>query len=490
MKISKSITVFLVIIMSIALVLTGCKSKENTSNEKSDSKDESYELTMAFPAFTKIDDLPLVQEEINKITKGKINATVKLMPIGAAAWAQQSNLMLTGSEKLDLIVSTAPLYQVQAAKGQYIELDELLDSHGKGILEVVPEHMLDGVRVGGNIYGIPSMRDWAVNFGFLMRKDIVEKHNIDLSQVKTFEDLGNVFEIIQKKEPNLIPVAAEMGTSIGTGGLYDTLGDSLGVIAIDGDKIINMYEDPGYENAIKLAREWYEAGYIMKDAATSQEAQANIVKAGKAFGYFANMKPGFERQEQNITGHEMVSVVLTDNYLLSTTAAGVNMSIARNSENPEKAMELINLLYTDKDIMNLIANGIEGKHYQVNEDGTISLPDGVTDSGYVFNQWLIGNNFLTYPWQGNSPALWDEMKEFNETAIVSPALGFQFNPDPVKTEIAATTNVLNQYKAGLATGTLDPEESLPEFNEKLKAAGIDKIIAEKQKQFDAWKSQN
>jgi putative aldouronate transport system substrate-binding protein len=490
MKKSKSITVFLVVIMSIALVLTGCKSKENTSNDKSDSKDESYELTMAFPAFTKIDDLPLVQEEINKITKEKINATVKLMPIGAAAWAQQSNLMLTGSEKLDLIVSTAPLYQVQAAKGQYIELDELLDSHGKGILEVVPEHMLDGVRVGGNIYGIPSMRDWAVNFGFLMRKDIVDKHNIDLSQVKTFEDLGKVFEIIKEKEPNLIPVAAEMGTSIGTGGLYDTLGDTLGVVAIDGDKIINMYEDSKYKSAIKLAREWYEAGYIMKDAATSQEAQANIVKAGKAFGYFANMKPGFERQEQNITGHEMVSVVLTDNYLLSTAAAGVNMSIARNSENPEKAMELMNLLYTDKDIMNLIANGIEGKHYQVSEDGTISLPDGVTDSGYVFNQWLIGNNFLTYPWKGNSPALWDEMKKFNETAIVSPALGFQFNPDPVKTEIAATTNVLNQYKAGLATGTLDPEESLPEFNEKLKAAGIDKIIAEKQKQFDAWKSQN
>ncbi|MCH1624362.1 ABC transporter substrate-binding protein [Ferdinandcohnia quinoae] len=489
MKRFKSFSMFLMIVMSIMLVLAGCKSKESSNDgDKNDkSKEETYELTMAFPAFTKIDDLPLVQDEINKITKEKINATVKLMPIGAAAWAQQSNLMLTGNEKLDLIVATAPLYQLQAAKGQLIPLDGLLKTHGKGITEAVPSNLLEGVKVGGEIYGIPSMRDIAVNFGFLMRKDIVDKYNIDLSQVKTWEDLGPVFETVKQNEPNIVPVAAEMGTTIALGGLYDTLGDTLGVIAINDDKIINMYEDSNYEAAIKLARKWYESGYIMKDAATSQEAQANIVKAGKAFGYFANMKPGFAKQEQNITGFEMVEVTLTDNYLLTTAAAGVNMAIARNSENPEKAMEMMNLLYTDKDIMNLIANGIEGKHYQVKDDGTIKLPDGVTESNYVFNQWLIGNNFLTYPWEGNSPQLWDEMKEFNESAIVSPALGFTFNPDPVKTEIAACTNVLNQYKAGLATGTLDPDKSLPEFNKKLKEAGIDKIIAEKQKQFDAWK---
>ena len=35
-------------------------------------------------------------------------------------------------------------------------------------------------------------------------------------------------------------------------------------------------------------------------------------------------------------------------------------------------------------------------------------------------------------------------------------------------------------------GTIDPAKKLPEFIEKLKAAGIEKVIAEKQKQLDAW----
>jgi putative aldouronate transport system substrate-binding protein len=100
---------------------------------------------------------------------------------------------------------------------------------------------------------------------------------------------------------------------------------------------------------------------------------------------------------------------------------------------------------------------------------------------------MIGNNFLTYPWEGNSPDYWDIMKEHNDSATLSPAFGFTFNPDTVKTEIAAATNVLNEFKRGIESGTLDPEKSLPTFNKKLKDAGLDKIIAEKQKQYDEWK---
>jgi putative aldouronate transport system substrate-binding protein len=43
---------------------------------------------------------------------------------------------------------------------------------------------------------------------------------------------------------------------------------------------------------------------------------------------------------------------------------------------------------------------------------------------------------------------------------------------------------------GLKAGQLDPEENLPKFLEKQKAAGSDKIIAEAQKQLDAWSKAN
>ncbi|MBO9608448.1 MAG: DUF3502 domain-containing protein, partial [Paenibacillaceae bacterium] len=40
----------------------------------------------------------------------------------------------------------------------------------------------------------------------------------------------------------------------------------------------------------------------------------------------------------------------------------------------------------------------------------------------------------------------------------------------------------------LSIGAVDPDVELPKFLEKLKNAGADAIIAEKQKQLDAWKA--
>ncbi len=50
--------------------------------------------------------------------------------------------------------------------------------------------------------------------------------------------------------------------------------------------------------------------------------------------------------------------------------------------------------------------------------------------------------------------------------------------------------MVNKYHKALVCGALDPEETLPKFNQELKDAGLDAIIAEKQSQLDAWLSEN
>ena len=48
---------------------------------------------------------------------------------------------------------------------------------------------------------------------------------------------------------------------------------------------------------------------------------------------------------------------------------------------------------------------------------------------------------------------------------------------------------MNKYHKALVCGALDPEETLPKFNQELKDAGIDVIIEEKQAQLDEWLGQ-
>ena len=52
--------------------------------------------------------------------------------------------------------------------------------------------------------------------------------------------------------------------------------------------------------------------------------------------------------------------------------------------------------------------------------------------------------------------------------------------------VAAVTAVNDEYWTLLNQGFLDPKTALPEYQERLKEAGVDELIAEIQKQYDEW----
>jgi putative aldouronate transport system substrate-binding protein len=200
-------------------------------------------------------------------------------------------------------------------------------------------------------------------------------------------------------------------------------------------------------------------------------------------------KPGINTQTGQRIGVPLTAVQFSQAKTDTVAITNAMFAITANSKDPKRAMMMLNLLYSDKDIINLIDWGIEGKHYVKQPNNTIDFPPGVdaSKSGYNLRQgWMFGNQFLSYPWTTDSPDIWTKMDTFNKGSKKSAALGFMYNPNPVKTELAAISNVVKQYSPGLENGALDPKENLPKFVAALKAAGIDKVIAEKQKQLDEW----
>ena len=73
-----------------------------------------------------------------------------------------------------------------------------------------------------------------------------------------------------------------------------------------------------------------------------------------------------------------------------------------------------------------------------------------------------------------------------DKCVVSKAFGYTFDISNVKTQAAAVSSVIGEYGPSLSCGVVDVDEKLPEFIQALKDAGIDDVIAENQKQFDAW----
>ena len=89
-------------------------------------------------------------------------------------------------------------------------------------------------------------------------------------------------------------------------------------------------------------------------------------------------------------------------------------------------------------------------------------------------------------------ALWFNQKvSINETAAISSALGFTFDPENVKTEYAKVSSVRNEYDKVFNTGCMENyEEYLSDARKKMKNAGIDAVIAEVNKQFKQWQKNN
>ncbi|MEK0313290.1 ABC transporter substrate-binding protein [Cohnella sp. 56] len=455
-------------------------------------------------------DTKAVVEEINKYLKGKINAEIDFQGLPWSSWSEKMALAYQSGEQVDL--TFAPNwgdFANNVAKGAFLPLDELLAKYGKGITDSLDPRFLDGGRVNGKLYAIPTNKEIGESHTIMLRKDIVDKYGFDVSAIQTLEDLEPWLEIIKEKEPALAPIWLS-GSGSDTLGYFDKTKPSMAenfryelvagapagiVLDTKTDKmVISTMESDTAIYRIKLYNDWFKKGYINKDAATTKTSAEDALKAGKTWMKFGSDKPDSDKEDSSATGIQLVKLKGNEPEISTASVSNSMMAIGRTSVDPERTMMLLNLLHTDKTLVNLIDFGVEGRQYVkvAGQDNFIKLPDGVAtraDTGWAPGiEWMFGNQTLTYLWEGESPDKWEKFKAYNESAHKVKSFGFSFNTDPVKTEVSVINNIITEYRPILETGSLDADRVLTEYNAKLKANGIEKVRAEVQKQYDEWKT--
>ena len=148
-------------------------------------------------------------------------------------------------------------------------------------------------------------------------------------------------------------------------------------------------------------------------------------------------------------------------------------------------MQLWNLMYTDKELADIISFGIEGRDFEYTDDNRDAVRL-IKNSTYGPILWTWPNQTIASAYEGVDKDIWTVNKQFRDSASISPALGFKFDSSGVMNEITACNNVIAKYETGLRWGELDPAEALPKFNEELYAAGLQTIIDAKQEQLDTF----
>jgi len=460
-------------------------SASGPASASSGTELKPVELTWYYPQNAENPDLKLVNDEVNKITQVKINATIKLKPIDFGNYEQKMNTIVASGEAFDLIWTSNWLFKFDTnqKKGVFAPLDDLLNTVGKDLYATMQEKFWNDAKQEGSIYAVPNFQISASRPSFVLQKRFVDKYNFDTHSIKKIEDLEPFLKTIKENEPGITPFGTTRGFYSGL--LYGI--DSKVPVYYD-DKTYTVLPDITDElrEYYKLVRSWYTKGYINEDAATLKSAADAYNKGTTAAWFDVTGKPGSEVEFKAADGgYDVVLVPLAQPVF--TGAASTMNAISRTSKNPERAMMFLQLVNTDKELYNLLVYGIEGKHYTKLDDTYIKIDQ---DAGYFTNSdWVFGNVTNGYLPEGAPADKFEQTLKVNDEARVSPFSGFSFNSEPVKTEIANMQAVRDEYQASLGTGTLDPEKYLPIYEEKLKKAGSDVVVAETQKQLDEWLKQ-
>jgi putative aldouronate transport system substrate-binding protein len=255
-------------------------------------------------------------------------------------------------------------------------------------------------------------------------------------------------------------------------------------------RVVNWYRSGEFKTILSYARKWYLAGYVYKDATINNEMPEELVKVNKGVTWFTGSELGVEANKSAQTGYPIRAKELGVTPLSTNSLNKFVWAVPSYSKEGAAAMKFINLMYTNAEISNLLTFGIEGRDYVVKDNGTIGYPEGVTAQTvpYHMAEFLFGNQFMLKVWEGNAPDLRQQALEKNRSMQVSPLLGFTMDTTPVQNELMSMSNVFEQYYGALASGSVDPEENLPIFLRALDEAGIDRFIAEAQRQLDDWRT--
>lgn len=502
LKTRKLLCLALVLIMALASAV-GCskpatapapEAPAESGGASEASNLEPFQLTWYFIGNGQQEDVALIEEKVNEYLKDKINATIKLQCFQwGDEYEDKLKQMIASRQEFDICFTAAWVnnYMQNAVKGAFVPLNDerdLLSKYAPKTKALLGEDFLAGSQIDGINYGIPANKEKAHSWGFIIKKDLVDKYGFDISTIKSLEDLEPMLKVIKEKEPNVYGLEALDGESPIKLLDWDVVGDDKcpGVVYNDTKdyKVFNEFEKPETMELLKTVRKYYEAGYIRKDAASVTDYNADEA-AGKIFAATKSLKPGKDAEMSLTHGFEWVQVYITPPVISSRDTMGSIQAISTTSKNPERALMFLELFNTDPYLNNLINFGIEGKHYVKVSDNIIKAGPDQTKYN-PGTGWMFGNQFINYLYESEDPRKWEQFEEFNGQATGTKTLGFNFDPSPVKNEIAAINNLWDKYVPALETGSIDPEINVPKFNEELKAAGIDKVIAEKQRQLDDW----
>ena len=546
----RTICLLLAMIMVLSIVLAGCsKTAETPAADETPATTEPAETTdntetpeapeeTAEPALEQKTIQLMITGSGKQANSDKVwaafneqlqqyvpNTTVEFIDVSFDEYSEKFSQVLASGEGVDLAWTGWLINKPQnIADGNLMPLDDLLAEYGQGIVDILGENVVEIHRnaADGKLYYLPSWqglcgerRGWLVvtEIAELAGDTWIEDTEAALNKWRNNYSGIEDFQAVLDQATKYLAAAKEagkLGAGINTGrafgwsmynGMYSFLGvggAEIGITYCDGTFTVkDGVAGEHYKLYAKTMADWYKEGYIRSDIMSVDTSTLTTPKNGEITDttYVFSCDPYLTEADQEAAiadaGMDMTYLPIEENaYLI--LGGDTSYAIPYCADEPERAMMVLNAIYSQSDLYNTLIYGIEGEDYTKNADGTITTSyvgaSPTADDSYGIQRWIIGSCKNALINNGTDPNYYADLEALEETARVNPFLNFTFDRTNVEGICASILNVYYEYGPQIDNGVAGDnwEELYNNYMAARKDAGIEELVTEFQNQLNAY----
>ena len=441
--------------------------------------------------------------ELLKTYEGFENVNVDFEIIPSSDYSQKFLLMQTSGEAVDLANTySGGSFKEHVENETFVDLTDMMEKYAPDVLKELPQWAIDMGKVDGRLYGLTNYQQMsAPMWGYIVEKaeadkyldkenlekvarssDILTKEELDIFE-KYFEDLKVNGELDHGMRP---------GSTWAMKGYASIPGAGNYMYRINSDKVVveNRIQLDTYKMITERFHDWFKKGYIRKDILSCEVNKGDYNMNHTQWHAYAenawNIANADEKGEHYIIRNQ-------DNFYLPESANSGYQTVMAVSEYPEKALSLLDLMFTEKgkDLYRMLVYGLEDQHYKmIGEDRIEPIgytgTQGTSDAPYGLAKWMVGNTANAFETKAD-PEGWNDyvFNDWNKNAVPSVFAGVSIDVEPIQSKLDQINAVVSEYIDQLTSGAMTNwEATWEEATKKLEIAGNQECIDYLQKAVD------
>jgi len=205
------------------------------------------------------------------------------------SYTDNTNLRLSTGDRFDICFTAnwaAHIY-TNAPNGVFTPLNDYIAAYPE-VAAILGDGFLLGGQIRGINYGMPTNKELARQYGWVLRADIVEEMGMDISAIETMEDL----------EPWIIKAYEDHGLWSWNSGInpsfqYDRIEDPIiGMLPFPGSREVILTQlDEHFIEGVRMNNRWFNMGIVNPNLTREISVDAEF-PSGRYFANTQQLKPG------------------------------------------------------------------------------------------------------------------------------------------------------------------------------------------------------